>query len=76
MFLRLPDGQQRIFKMNSSPIIDDRGTKRGVLASFDDVTVMEKKKTELLEMLDELKRSRNKIRKQNKQLQVLATQDA
>lgn len=74
--LRMPDGQQRIFKMNSSPIVDDRGARRGVLVSFDDVTVMEKKKTELMEMLDELTRSRNKIRKQNEQLQELATRDA
>ena len=75
--ITLSDGKQadRNFMVNAAPILDAKGKSRGVLASFDDVTVMETKKAELLEMLEALKLSRDKIREQNKQLQVLATSD-
>ena len=46
-----------------------------MLASFDDVTVLEAKKVELRGMLDMLQKSREEIRRQNEELQVLATID-
>ena len=74
--LALDEQAERNFMVNSAPILDAKGNSRGVLASFDDVTVMETKKAELLEMLEALKLSRDKIHEQNKQLQVLATRDS
>lgn len=73
--LQLGENERRTFMVNSAPILDDRGQVRGVLASFDDITPLEKKKAELLDMLTALKRSREEIQRQNEQLRIMATQD-
>ncbi len=71
-----PSGNdERTFIVNSTPILGDDGTKRGVLASFDDVTPLEEKKVELSQMLDKLKASSEEIHRQNKELEILATRD-
>ena len=67
---------ERIFLVNASPIVDEGGDHRGVLASFDDITVLESKKAELQTMLDELRTSREEIKQRNHELQLLATRDA
>ncbi len=68
-------GDARTFMVNGAPIIDDKGKTRGALATFDDVTPIEAQNTQLHKMLKALKKSRDEIRKQNRALQVLATQD-
>ena len=73
--LRSPDSEQRMFIVNSTPISSENGTCRGVLTSFDDVTEMEKKKDELANMLSVLQKSRDEIRRQNEELQILASRD-
>lgn len=73
--LRLADGSEHRFMVNASPIPGPDGRMRGVLATFDDVTELEKKNAELEKALEELRRSRNEIRLQNQRLRVLATQD-
>ena len=73
--LRPNESEQRMFIVNSSPILCDDGKCRGVLASFGDVTLLEKKQTELVNMLETLKKSREEIRRQNEELQILATRD-
>jgi diguanylate cyclase (GGDEF)-like protein/putative nucleotidyltransferase with HDIG domain len=73
--LRPSESEQRMFMVNSSPILCDDGKCRGVLASFGDVTLLEKKQTELVNMLEVLKKSREEIRRQNEELQILATRD-
>jgi diguanylate cyclase (GGDEF)-like protein len=75
LVLEAPGLARRVFQVNSSPILDEDGTVRGALASFDDVTALESKKEELLTMLDALKKSREAIREQNEKLQILATRD-
>ena len=65
----------RTFLVNAAPIEDQKGVKRGVLASFADITQLEQKKQELLKMLDALRESRDKIRQQNDELSYLATRD-
>ncbi len=70
------DGDEsRSLRVNAAPITDDKGRNRGALVSFDDVTALEKKKSELLKMLQALKLSREEIKEQNEQLKTLATQD-
>jgi diguanylate cyclase (GGDEF)-like protein/PAS domain S-box-containing protein/putative nucleotidyltransferase with HDIG domain len=69
------DAEKRTFMVNTTPITGDDGKSRGVLASFDDVTLLEKKQRELEGMLEQLQESSEEIRNQNQQLQVLATQD-
>ena len=71
----LPDGSQRIFSVNSAPLGKD-GTHRGALATFRDVTHVEEHRAELERMLSLLKNSRDEIKRKNKELEILATQDA
>ncbi len=49
VMLQMNDQQKelRTFKVNCSPVLGHDGTYRGVLASFDDVTLLEEKKAEL-----------------------------
>lgn len=75
MQLDLAGQESRTFKVNTTPILDNQGRNRGVFASFDDITVLERKKVELMNMLETLKQSRAEIEEQNKQLQFLATRD-
>ncbi len=58
----------RTLSVNATAIIDDDGTSRGVLATFDDMTPIQAKNAQL-------KRSRAKIRRQNQKLVDLATLD-
>ncbi len=68
-------GDARAFMVNGAPILDGAGKMRGVLATFDDVTLIEQKNTELQKTLSALEQSRDEIRRQNQELQVLAMQD-
>jgi diguanylate cyclase (GGDEF)-like protein/PAS domain S-box-containing protein len=61
---------------NISPILDDAGRSRGALATFDDVTELERKNNQLSEMLEMLQRSNDRIELQNQELEVLATHDS
>jgi diguanylate cyclase (GGDEF)-like protein/PAS domain S-box-containing protein/putative nucleotidyltransferase with HDIG domain len=74
--LTLAKGQRRVFMCNSSAILDDRGARRGVVASFDDITLLEAKKNELLETVAALQKSQEDIHRQNAELERLATRDA
>jgi PAS domain S-box-containing protein len=60
----------RKLSVNSTPILSDDGDCRGVLATFDDLTPMESKNTELRRTMGRLKTSREKIRHQKKDLEV------
>ena len=66
-----PDGT-RTYSVNSVPIFDERGAKRGVLASFEDVTDIERKNAELAETLVQLRRSARQVQRQNRELERLA----
>ena len=61
--------------VNSAPVKDGEGVNRGVMVTFDDVTQIEEKNDQLEDMLGMLKKSRDEIRRQNRELQVLATRD-
>jgi diguanylate cyclase (GGDEF)-like protein/putative nucleotidyltransferase with HDIG domain len=67
--------KDRTFVVNATPIRDEKGANRGVLASFEDVTPLEEKKAELAEMLKKLRESSEEIRRQNEELELLATRD-
>jgi diguanylate cyclase (GGDEF)-like protein/PAS domain S-box-containing protein len=69
------DRKERIFSVSASPILDESGARRGVLASFEDVTPLEQKKRELKTMVDYLRASSEEIRRQNRELEHLATRD-
>ena len=61
--------------MNVSPVLDGWGKPKGAIATFDDMTELEQKKTALEEALGQLEKSQDEIRLQNEELQTLAKQD-
>jgi len=69
-----PSGVTRTFTVNAAPV-KDGDQYRGVMATFDDVTRLEEKNDQLEDMLGMLKKSRDEIRRQNRELQILATRD-
>lgn len=73
--LKGADGKRSIFKINASPIVVGGDKPRGAFVSFDDVTLVEENRAEMRGMLDTLSRSRDEIRRQNRELETLATRD-
>ncbi len=63
------------FSVSVSPIINDEGKGRGVLASFENVTQLERKKRDLTVMVDHLRMSSKVLKDQNRELERLATRD-
>lgn len=63
------------FSVSAAPIINEQGESRGILASFEDVTQLEKKKNELGELVKHLHRSSAAIQRQNRELEELANHD-
>ena len=68
-------GHIRTLMVNGSPILDGAGDTRGALATFDDVTDLEKRNVELRETLNHLSKSRAEVKRQNEELRYLATRD-
>ncbi|MAI32712.1 MAG: diguanylate cyclase [Rhodopirellula sp.] len=69
------NGPQRIYSANATPLGKTRGL-RGALATFRDVTQIEEHRAELERMLGRLKDNRDEVREKNRELEILATQDA
>ncbi len=69
-------GEYRTYLVNASPILNSHGEQRGTIASFDDITALERNRDELNTMLLELKGSRDELRSRNEELQLLATRDS
>jgi diguanylate cyclase (GGDEF)-like protein len=61
--------------VNAAPVGDDGGKARGALATFNDITELEKNSRELEQTLNMLEKSRDEIRLQNEELQILARCD-
>jgi len=64
------------FVVNGSPILDGKGRPRGALATFDDVSEVEKMNEELESAMTNLSQSREAVERKNKELQYLATRDS
>ncbi len=76
IFVQTAEGDTRKFSVNSTSIQDPDGECRGALATFDDLTAVEKRNMHLESLLQRLKKSRKQIARQNKELQNLATYDS
>ncbi|MFK8031920.1 MAG: EAL domain-containing protein [Gammaproteobacteria bacterium] len=75
--LKLRKENERVtFTVNAAPILDQSSNPRGVLITFDDVSTLEAKNTELAHMLIELNKTQKVIEVKNQELQTLATRDA
>ena len=59
--------------VNSAPIFDGKGAVRGVLATFDDITDLEKKHGELKQTLSKLRESEEQLRDKTLELEYLDT---
>lgn len=73
--LEITPENRRTFVVNSAPIFNDKLKVQGVLTSFEDVTPLEQKKRELHFTLQQLTKSSEEIRRQNEELETLATTD-
>lgn len=69
------DGMAYRFLVGATPIDGVGAEYQGALVTFQDVTSLENRKAELSRMLRVLETSRDEVRKQNQQLQVLAMRD-
>jgi diguanylate cyclase (GGDEF)-like protein/PAS domain S-box-containing protein len=67
---------ERTFSVSTVPIHDEKHRCRGVVASFEDVTELDRKQKELRDALHSLKESSEEIRQQNRELEWLATRDS
>jgi diguanylate cyclase (GGDEF)-like protein/PAS domain S-box-containing protein len=65
----------RVFKTNISPIIDGGGKQRGVLASFNDISELERMNEGLRDTLGNLETAHEEVRNKNEELFRLATID-
>lgn len=68
--------EHRIYLVNSSAILGNKGERRGTIVSFDDITPLEENRKQLGVMLAELQSSRDELTDRNKELQHLATRDS
>lgn len=73
--LKVDESSERIFLVNSSPILDENDRRRGVMVGFDDVSDLEAKNKMLHDMLNELEQAKDKVDKKNEELHHLATRD-
>ncbi|HYQ71246.1 MAG TPA: diguanylate cyclase [Gammaproteobacteria bacterium] len=69
------DESRKIYLVDSAPVSDENGKNNGVMVTFSDITHLEEKNDQLEGMLGMLTKSRDEIRRQNEELQVLATRD-
>jgi diguanylate cyclase (GGDEF)-like protein len=68
-------GDARRLLVNATRIVDGRGIARGVIATFDDVTLLHRANEQLNISIAQLHSSQAKISEQNRQLQFLASSD-
>ena len=66
---------QRTYSVSTVPVRDNENKNRGVVASFEDVTELQRQQEELRDALSTLKSSTDEIRTQNRELEWLATRD-
>jgi len=63
------------FAINASPILDTDLKSQGVLITLDDISVLEKRNTDLKTAVSELQKTQFQVQQQNKELSFLATRD-
>jgi len=75
MSLKRESGETLVFAANSSPIFDPNFNLRGAMATFSDETALQEANSVLLDMMDKLRKSQEKVSQQNEELKRLATRD-
>ena len=75
LLAEVAEGENRTLVINAVAIQGASGERRGILATFDDVTTIEAANTQLRAAMDELGKSRDEIARKNRELEVLAARD-
>jgi diguanylate cyclase (GGDEF)-like protein len=70
-----PATETKKLSVNCAPVLDGRGTVRGCLVTFDDLTALHLANERLFGTLAELRASRDEIQQKNTELEHLATHD-
>ena len=73
--IRTPGGDTRSFMVNATCILDGKGEVCGAIATFDDVTDVERKNEDLKRAVRKLEQSEEEISRRNRQLEYLANHD-
>ncbi len=68
-------GDEKRLIVNSTPILDDNGSARGVLVAFNDVTELDLANEHLVGALGELHEAKDQVEAQNRELHHLASRD-
>jgi len=67
--------EYRTFVVNAAPVRNPANSIMGAMVCLEDVTLLEQEQDELKNTLNQLECSRDEIRRQNEELQILATLD-
>ena len=73
--LNVGEEKELSFVVNATPVLDGDERVSGALISFEDITVMESQRKDLLQALTDLEVSKEQIRRQNEVLHELASRD-
>lgn len=73
--VKVGENEYETFVVNGAPIVEESGKARGAIATFDSITVLERKTEQLEKAMAMLEKSRDEARLRNEELQVLATCD-
>lgn len=73
--LNRSERERLVLTVNGAPVMDGWGRPTGAIVTFDDVTELEKNRSELQQALTELEKSQDEIRLQNEELSLLARSD-
>ena len=73
--LTVGEDKELSFVVNATPVLDGDERVSGALISFEDITVMESQRKDLLQALSDLEVSKEQIRHQNEVLHELASRD-
>ncbi len=71
----LHDGEERVFVVNASPVLDGWDKAKGAIVTFDDVTALARRTAELENSNALLEKSQDEIRLQNEELEELSKRD-
>jgi diguanylate cyclase (GGDEF)-like protein len=74
--IRHAAGTVRSTVVNAAPVLDNSGTTRGCMVTFNDITRVEEAHGQLLDALADLAASKEQLEARNKELQGLATRDS
>ena len=71
-----PTGDVKTFIAHSGPLLDEKGSVRGVLTSFSDVTQLDQTNAHLTTVVKDLEASQAEVIRQNAELGRVATRDS